>query len=200
MKIIGLTGGIGSGKSTVSAYLKEKGCIIIDADEISRKMTENGSSALDQIRACFGDEYFYADGSLDRKKMGVTVFNDSEKKRMLEDIVTQAVIRKTTEDIEILRKSRTDGIAVLDAPLLFEFNVQGLTDESWLVTADEETVLERVKLRDDMSEEEIRGRISNQMPLEDKKRIADRVIDNSKDLRHLYKQIDELLLNLTVCR
>ncbi len=198
MKIIGLTGGIGSGKSTVSAYLKEKGCIIIDADEISRKMTEKGSPALDQIRDCFGDEYFYADGSLDRKKMGVTVFNDSEKKRMLEDIVTQAVIRKTTEEIEILRKSESDGIAVLDAPLLFEFNVQGLTDESWLVTADEETVLERVKLRDDLSEEEIRGRISNQMPLEDKKRIADRVIDNSKDLRHLYKQIDELLLNLAV--
>lgn len=193
MKIIGLTGGIGSGKSTVSSYLKEKGCLIIDADEMSRKMTEKGGSALAAVREAFGDEYFDADGSLDRKKLGVTVFGDSEKKQLLENIVTKAVIKETIEEIENLRNADEEGIAVLDAPLLFEFDMQRYTDENWLVTADKNVIIDRVKTRDGMCEEEILDRISNQMPDGEKRKLADKVIDNSKDLEHLYRQIDELL-------
>lgn len=193
MKIIGLTGGIGSGKSTVSSYLKEKGCLIIDADEMSRKMTEKGGSALAAVREAFGDEYFDADGSLDRKKLGVTVFGDSEKKQLLENIVTKAVIKETIEEIENLRNADEEGIAVLDAPLLFEFDMQRYTDENWLVTADKNVIIDRVKTRDGMCEEEILDRISNQMPDGEKRKLADKVIDNSKNLEHLYRQIDELL-------
>lgn len=193
MKIIGLTGGIGSGKSTVSEYLKKRGCIIIDADEMSRKMTEKGGAALVAIREAFGDGYFRADGSLDRKKLGATVFADSEKKQILENIVTKAVIKKTIEEIESLRNADKKGIAVLDAPLLFEFGMQHYTDENWLVTADKALIIDRVKARDGMAEDEILERISNQMPDSDKRALADRIIDNSKDLGYLYEQIAALL-------
>lgn len=193
MKIIGLTGGIGSGKSTVSEYLKKRGCIIIDADEMSRKMTEKGGAALAAIREAFGDGYFRADGSLDRKKLGATVFADSEKKQLLENIVTKAVIKKTIEEIESLRNADKKGIAVLDAPLLFEFGMQHYTDENWLVTADKALIIDRVKARDGMAEDEILERISNQMPDSDKRALAERIIDNSKDLGYLYEQIAALL-------
>lgn len=193
MKIIGLTGGIGSGKSTASAYLRKKGCIIIDADEMSRKMTEKGSKALDEIRSAFGDEYFFEDGGLDRKKMAATVFSVPEKKQLLEGIITQAVIKKTLEEIAALRKSEESGIAVLDAPLLFEFDMQKYTDETWLVSADRDVITARVKARDNMSDEEVSRRISNQMPADRKEQLADRIIDNSADIAHLYAQLDKLL-------
>lgn len=193
MKIIGLTGGIGSGKSTASAYLRKKGCIIIDADEMSRKMTEKGSKALDEIRNAFGDEYFFEDGGLDRKKMAATVFSDPEKKQLLENIITQAVIKKSVEKINSLREGEEDGIAVLDAPLLFEFDMQRYTDETWLVSADKNVIISRVKARDDMTDEEVRSRILNQMSADRKEKLADRIIDNSADIAHLYAQLDKLL-------
>lgn len=193
MKIIGLTGGIGSGKSTVSAYLRKKGCIIIDADEMSRKMTEKGSKALDEIRCAFGDEYFFEDGGLDRKKMAATVFSDPEKKQLLENIITQAVIKKSVEKIDSLRECEEDGIAVLDAPLLFEFDMQRYTDETWLVSADKNVIISRVKARDNMTDEEVSRRMSNQMPADRKEKLADKIIDNSADVAHLYAQLDKLL-------
>lgn len=196
MKIIGLTGGIGSGKSTASAYLQKKGCIIIDADKISRQLTEKAGPCLEQIRNTFGTEFFFGDGSLDRKKLGEYIFAHPDKKELLERIVTDEVIKKTIEIIASLRKENTDGIAILDAPLLFECGMQGYTDESWLVCADRALVIERVKARDDLSREEIENRIANQMPLAEKKSLANIIIDNSKDLASLHGQLDREMKRL----
>lgn len=192
MKIIGLTGGIGTGKSTVSAYLAQKGCKIIDADLISHQMTEAGSPCLAEIRDAFGEEVFLRDGNLDRKKVGRLVFADATKKETLEQIITRRVIEKTLRILQDCRAQQED-LVVLDAPLLFECGMQRYTDETWLVVCRTETRLRRIAARDGLAEEDIQKRIANQMSTEQKEKLADYIIDNSRDLAWLYAQIDTLL-------
>lgn len=192
MKIIGLTGGIGTGKSTVSAYLAQKGCKIIDADLISHQMTEAGSPCLAEIRDAFGEDVFLRDGNLDRKKVGRLVFADATKKKTLEQIITRRVIEKTLRILQDCRAQQED-LVVLDAPLLFECGMQRYTDETWLVVCRTETRLRRIAARDGLAEEDIQKRIANQMPTEQKEKLADYIIDNSRDLAWLYAQIDTLL-------
>ncbi len=190
MKIIGLTGGIGSGKSTASAYLEQKGCLIIDADKISRKLTEKDSPYLEILKETFGEEFFSEDGELDRKKLGRYVFANPLQKEKLEKIITDAVIKITLDRMEELKREDFKGIAILDAPLLFECGMQKYTDENWLVAAEPETIIERVKARDEMNEADIKSRMENQMSLAEKKALADRIIDNSGDREHLYRRLD----------
>ena len=192
MKIIGLTGGIGTGKSTVSAYLAQKGCKIIDADLISHQMTEAGSPCLAEIRDAFGEDVFLRDGNLDRKKVGRLVFADATKKETLEQIITRRVIEKTLQILQDCRAQQED-LVVLDAPLLFECGMQRYTDETWLVVCRTETRLRRIAARDGLAEEDIQKRIANQMSTEQKEKLADYIIDNSRDLAWLYAQIDTLL-------
>ena len=192
MKIIGLTGGIGTGKSTVSAYLAQKGCKIIDADLISHQMTEAGSPCLAEIKDAFGEDVFLCDGNLDRKKVGRLVFADAEKKKTLEQIITRRVIEKTLRILQDCR-ARQETLVVLDAPLLFECGMQRYTDETWLVVCRTETRLRRIAARDGLAEEDIQKRIANQMSTEQKEKLADYIIDNSRDLAWLYAQIDTLL-------
>lgn len=192
MKIIGLTGGIGTGKSTVSAYLAQKGCKIIDADLISHQMTEAGSPCLAEIKAAFGEDVFLRDGNLDRKKVGRLVFADATKKKTLEQIITRRVIEKTLRILQDCRAQQED-LVVLDAPLLFECGMQRYTDETWLVVCRTETRLRRIAARDGLAEEDIQKRIANQMSTEQKEKLADYIIDNSRDLAWLYAQIDALL-------
>lgn len=192
MKIIGLTGGIGTGKSTVSAYLAQKGCKIIDADLISHQMTEAGSPCLAEIKAAFGEDVFLRDGNLDRKKVGRLVFANATKKKTLEQIITRRVIEKTLRILQDCRAQQED-LVVLDAPLLFECGMQRYTDETWLVVCRTETRLRRIAARDGLAEEDIQKRIANQMSTEQKEKLADYIIDNSRDLAWLYAQIDTLL-------
>ena len=192
MKIIGLTGGIGTGKSTVSAYLAQKGCKIIDADLISHQMTEAGSPCLAEIKAAFGEDVFLRDGNLDRKKVGRLVFADATKKKTLEQIITRRVIEKTLRILQDCRAQQED-LVVLDAPLLFECGMQRYTDETWLVVCRTETRLRRIAARDGLAEEDIQKRIANQMSTEQKEKLADYIIDNSRDLAWLCAQIDTLL-------
>ena len=192
MKIIGLTGGIGTGKSTVSAYLAQKGCKIIDADLISHQMTEAGSPCLAEIRDAFGEDVFLRDGNLDRKKVGRLVFADATKKKTLEQIITRRVIEKTLRILQDCRAQQED-LVVLDAPLLFECGMQRYTDETWLVVCRTETRLRRIAARDGLAEEDIQKRIANQMSTEQKEKLADYIINNSRDLAWLYAQIDTLL-------
>ena len=192
MKIIGLTGGIGTGKSTVSAYLAQKGCKIIDADLISHQMTEAGSPCLAEISDAFGEDVFLRDGNLDRKKVGRLVFADATKKKTLEQIITRRVIEKTLRILQDCR-AQQEALVVLDAPLLFECGMQRYTDETWLVVCRTETRLRRIAARDGLAEEDIQKRIANQMSTEQKEKLADYIIDNSRDLAWLYAQIDTLL-------
>ena len=163
MKIIGLTGGIGTGKSTVSAYLAQKGCRLIDADKISHQMTEPGSPCLLEIREAFGAEFLLGVGSLDRKKLGRLVFADAEKKAQLEEIITRRVIEKTLQLVQMYRQQQ-EKLVVIDAPLLFECGMQRFTDETWLVVCRSEKRIARIVARDGLTPEEIEARIANQMP------------------------------------
>ena len=193
MKIIGLTGGIGTGKSTVSDYLKKNGCMIIDADEISRKMTAKGAPALAVIKKTFGDRYVSADGELDRKALGDLVFGDSEKLGILQNIITEKVIDEIKCRLKTLSDTKYDGIIVLDAPLLYECNMDDIADENWLVKSDNEVRIERVAARDNLTRDQIMARIDNQMSQREKEKRSDYIIDNSGTLDELYKQIDSLL-------
>ena len=193
MRVIGLTGGTGSGKATVCAYLKKRGCCIIDADEIARQLTSPGGEALDPIREKFGDSVFYDDGTLDRKKLGNIVFKDEEKLKILEEITTKIVIRKITDKIHQMKESGYEGIVILDAPLLFEFGMEGLADENWLVICDRERRIKRLENRDGLSRREITDRMANQLSDEKKMDMADQSIDNSGSIDDLYCKIDQLI-------
>ena len=193
MKVIGLTGGTGSGKSTVAAYLEKKGCIIIDADKISRDLTKPGGEALEPIRRRFGADVFFEDGSLDRKKFGGIVFSDDAKLRSLEEITTDIVIKKILEKVEHLKKNGFNGTVILDAPLLFECGMKDCTDENWLVTCDLENRIQRLIDRDGISRQSILDRMANQLSDEQKRMMADRVIENSGSLTELYSRIDRFI-------
>ena len=192
MIIIGLTGGIGTGKSTVSNYLKEHNCLILDADAISRQMTEKGQPALIDIAKAFGEDLL-VDGVLDRQALGNIVFNDKQKLDILQSIITNKVVEYINTRIEELKEERYNGIVVIDAPLLFECGMEGIADENWLVSASLDVRLKRVSQRDGLSEEQILSRINNQMLQEEKEKLSQVILENSGSLEDLYKQINENL-------
>ena len=190
MFIIGLTGGIGTGKSTVSKYLEENGCLILDADAISRKMTEKGMPALAEIAKAFGQNLILEDGNLDRASLGNIVFNNKEKLDTLQSIITEKVVEYINLEIKKLKSNNYTGIVVVDAPLLFECNMQGIGDENWLVSVDLDIRISRVIARDGLTKEQILSRINNQMSQEDKEKLSHVILDNSGSLEELYEQID----------
>ena len=193
MIIIGLTGGIGTGKSTVSNYLKNKGCLILDADAISRQMTEKGQPALDDISKNFGSHLIDEEGNLNRQALGNIVFNDKEKLDILQSIITNKVVENIDNNISRLKEERFEGIVIIDAPLLFECNMEAIADENWLVVANLETRLNRVAARDGLSHEQILSRINNQMSQAEKEKLSNVILDNSGTLEELYNQIDSNL-------
>ena len=193
MKVIGLTGGMGTGKSTVSDYLKKKGIPIIDADQIAHDLTKKGSLVLEEIRKILGENVFLPDGNLNRKAVGQVIFQDKEKLRQFEEITTKEVILRCRAAVEAYRKEGEQDVVVIDAPLLFECGFQRWTDENWLVNADLTVRIGRIEKRDGLSKKEILDRISHQMETEKKEALADHIIDNSSDLEWLYRQIDFLL-------
>lgn len=193
MRIIGLTGGIGAGKSTVSDYLRNKGYVILDADQIAHEITEKGSPVLKKIAETFGAEMIMDDGNLDRKKLASVVFSNQEKKEQLEEITTKRVVEIIGERLDELRQYGNYDIIFVDAPLLFESGADKLTELVWMVTADDEVRIARVMERDHASREEVVRRIANQMDNHEKIRRAQEVIDNSQGKEELYQQIEELL-------
>lgn len=193
MKVIGLTGGIGTGKSTVSEYLQQKGCFIIDADRISRQMTESGSPALEELRDAFGDEYFKEDGSLDRARLAALVFAHEDKRRKLEDIITRRVVETIREMVLTCKTKTPEKLVIIDAPLLFECGLDACADENWLVCAPLEARLKRVEKRDHLPREQILARIKSQMPEDEARRRCSLVLDNSAGRSELLAQIDREL-------
>jgi len=191
MKVIGLTGGIASGKSTASDYLREIGATIIDADIVAREIVERGQAALNEIVEYFGREVLMDDGTLNRKYLGSIVFSDSEKLQVLNRITHKRIIERIEEKIQYYREKGTIKVLFLDAALLIEMKMYLLTDEVWLVTVDREMQLERLMHRDDLSFDEARDRINSQMCLEQKNQHADVILDNSKDFDFLKAQVEK---------
>lgn len=193
MRMIGLTGGIGSGKSTVSAYLREKNIPVVDADDISRKLTAPGSALLPAVRILLGEKVFHEDGSLNRQAVADCIFSDSQLLKSYEALITKETARQCLEELRRLEAEDRWSAAVLDAPLLFECGMQRYTDENWLVQADPETRIARVTTRDGISREAICDRMQRQMSDEKKASLADVIIENSGSLEELYRQIDRQL-------
>ena len=179
--ILGLTGGIASGKSTVSAYLAQNGALIIDADLIARQVVAKKSSGLKQIVAKFGGEILTASGELDRKKLGKLVFSNKELLKALTDITGPLIRAEILREIEAAKKAQVK-LVVLDIPLLFETGYQTLCDKVMVVTIPSKLQLERVMKRDNLSAAEARKRIANQLPASKRNELADVLIDNSKSV------------------
>ncbi|CAH1789521.1 unnamed protein product [Owenia fusiformis] len=193
MYLIGLTGGIASGKSTVSKRLAEFGCPIIDADLIAREVVEPGKPAWRKIKETFGADVFFPDGQLDRKQLGEIVFSDENKRNQL-NTITHREIAKVM--ILAILKCFASGcqFAVLDVPLLFETKRWlSVVSKVVVVTCDDQTQLDRLMNRDDFSIEEAQKRINVQMPLAEKCKRATHIIDNSKDIKYLNSQVNDLV-------
>ena len=196
--ILGLTGGIASGKSTVSAYLAQNGALIIDADLIARQVVAKRSSGLKQIVAKFGKEILTASGELDRKKLGKLVFSNKDLLQALTDITGPLIRAEILREIEAAKKAQVK-LVVLDIPLLFETGYQTLCDKVMVVTIPSEVQLERVMKRDNLSAAEARKRIANQLPASKRNELADVLIDNSKSVAETYQQVLKWLKIEALC-
>ncbi len=188
MRLIGLTGGIASGKSTVSALLREQGAFIIDTDQVARAVVAPGEAAYLEIIAAFGDEIVAADGTINRLKLGKIVFEDRESRVILEKI-THPRIEESVNQLVQSAQDHSCPLVILDVPLLFESGWDKRVDEIWVVAVDEITQLRRLIKRNNFSEQEALARIKAQLPLAEKIRRADQVIDNRGDLAQLRAEI-----------
>lgn len=192
--IIGLTGSIASGKSTVSSMFHDYHIPVVDADKISRDVVCPGEKAYLQIVETFGEEILLEDKTIDRKKLGAIIFPDKEKRTQLNEIVHPAVR-------ETMVKQREDYVAggancvVLDIPLLFESKLTHFIDKTLVVYVNKETQLKRLMKRDNSSEAEAKLRINSQISLDEKAKMADAVIDNNGTREQTKEQLDDFLAN-----
>lgn len=193
-KVIGITGGIASGKSTVSDYIKSKGYPVLDADIYARKVVEPGSEGLKEIVEAFGEDALNEDGTLNRQYVGSLIFNDKDKRDILNGI-THPKIRQMMNDDRDFYLQTTH--VFQDIPLLFENGLENQMDEIIVVYVERDVQIERLMARNELSESEAISRIESQMSLEDKKARATVVFDNTETRETLYKQIDEYLSTLS---
>ncbi|MFM8553850.1 MAG: dephospho-CoA kinase [Acidimicrobiales bacterium] len=189
MILLGLTGGIGSGKSTVSGMLARRGAVIIDADAIVRELQAPGQPLLAELAAEFGNSILNADGSLDRAGLAAAAFGDKEKVAALNRIVHPAVGREMNRRLEEQRA--TDNVVVLDIPLLAENPRKGLGGVI-VVDVPVDTAVLRLMTHRGFSEDDARARVANQASRETRLAIADRVLDNSGDMESLEQQVDDV--------
>jgi len=189
--IIGLTGNIACGKSTVSRILKKLGAIVIDADEIGKSLVKPGTSVYNEIKACFGNDFFSNDGEVDRKKLGDFVFSDRCAKEKLDHIMFPAIDFEIKRYIALFRGGKSRKIIIIDAALLIEAGWHTMSNEIWVVKADLEVQIERLQKRDGISREKALEKISSQMDQDRKLFYASKVIDNSNSLSDTEVQVEK---------
>ena len=191
-KIIGLTGGIACGKSTVSSYIQKKGFLVVDADRIARKVVEPGSKGLAQIRETFGTIYLRPDGALNREMLGKKVFAEPEALKKLNSITGPLILEELKKEL-----NTTAPVIFLDAALLLEEEqYRNLVDEVWVVSLKPETQLERLINRNGYGFRQAKNRIASQMSDGDRVKQADAVIDNNGTMEETLRQVDALLAAL----
>ena len=195
-RVIGLTGGIGSGKSAVAGLLAERGAAVVDADSVAHQVYRAGTEGWRRILAAFGRDILHRDGSISRKKLAAIVFHDAEARNRLNAIVHPQVRRLLSERVADLRRQGVS-IIVAEVPLLIEAirsesEWTRIFDQIWVVTAREEQVIRRVRARGRMNESTIRAVIDAQLTPEQRLPYADVVIDNSGSLDHLRDQVETL--------
>ncbi|GAB4256528.1 dephospho-CoA kinase [Thermincola ferriacetica] len=198
MKVIGLTGGIASGKSAVSSILRQLGAEVIDADVVARQVVAPGEPAWQRIVQAFGPEILKDDGNINRPFLGQIIFNDPVKRRILNEITHPEIIKSIAAEAEKYRAQNKKGqVVVIDAPLLLEVGLHKLVDEVWVIYVSPETQIERLMKRNNFTREQALARINSQMPMEEKLRFADKIINNDGSLANTRKQIEQLMKSLT---
>lgn len=191
--ILGLTGGIATGKSTVVKVFKELGFPVVDADVIAREVVEVGRPALAKIVSTFGTEMLQPDGSLDRKKLGALVFSDEEKRQKLNALLSPFLREAILSQIE--KKKDRASLVVVDIPLLYEGGYENDMDQVAVVYVPETIQLDRLMKRDHLTEQEAWQRINSQLSIEQKKQRADIVFDNQKTIQETKKLVENWVLN-----
>ena len=191
MLVIGLTGSIGTGKSEAAGLLEALGASLISADQVGHEAYSPNTEAWEQVVAAFGGGILQGDGEINRRELGAIVFSDPDKLEKLNQIMHPRMARVVADKIEILRSQGVD-VVVVEAALLFEAGWDSLVEEVWVTDSPEEIVIERLKQRNGLSEEEARKRISSQMDRVERLERSDFVIDNSGDMAGLGNAIKEL--------
>ncbi len=192
MLIVGLTGGVASGKTAVSEVLKEEGAYIIDADQIARELVQPHGPAWNELVRTFGEEILQEDGSIDRKKLADRVFGDPNQRKLLNQIlhplITEEMDRRTRE----IGQKNPKAIVVIDAPLLIEVGYHCRVDKVMVVVSTQAEQIERLKVRDGVNSEEAQRILSSQMPVEEKVKLADFVIRNEGALAEVRERAKEV--------
>jgi len=191
MKIIGLTGGIGSGKSTVSRFLAELGAVIIDADRVGHEAFKPGTELWKEVVAAFGQQIITSGGDIDRKKLGKIVFSNAELLSRLNKIMHPRMYNIVKARLEEYRRQGV-GIVVLETPLLVEAAWDSLVDEIWITVAREATILKRLQERAGLSEEESLSRIRSQLSSDERIKFADVIINTDCSLGEVKARVKEL--------
>lgn len=189
---VGLTGGIASGKSTVDRMLVELGAHLVDTDQLARRVVEPGSPALAEIAQAFGSEMIAADGNLERERMRALAFGDPQARAKLNAIVHPRINQLVSAELARLAAQAPQGVAVVDVPLLFETGGEKRFDCSVLVYVPRQVQLERLMARDHCGLPAAQTALNAQMPLENKKKKADFLVDNSAGLDDTLKQVQRL--------
>lgn len=192
MLVVGLTGGIGCGKSEVRRMLANAGITVIDADTLARELSDSNVGIIKAIKEEFGEEMYDENGRLRRKALAQIVFNDRKKLEKLNGIIHPRVIRAVERELE-QRQAQGEKIAVIDAALHYEINWNEAMDLMVVVNAPLEQRLARVQQRDGVDEASVRRRMANQLPMEEKVRRADYVIQNDGDLHQLSTAVSKLV-------
>ncbi len=190
--IIGLTGGIASGKSTVAQALGDRGAYIIDADKLGHTAYLAGSGAFDQVVAAFGTDIVADDGEIDRRKLGGKVFGNEAALRQLTDIVWPSIRAMAEKEIADAQRSAPERIVVLEAAVLIEADWLDLADQIWVTVVKPAVAIKRACARDNLSADAVRARLDAQLSNDERRSYADHVIDNSSDEAHLLAQVASL--------
>ena len=190
--LIGLTGGIATGKSTVSKMFRDRGAKIVDADQIAREVVEPGTIGVKRVAERFGQEFLNEKGEIDRKKLAALVFQDEQARKDLNSLLHPLIRQRMREDTERIFRLNPKAVVIWDVPLLFESQLTDQVDQVIVVYIPESLQIHRLMSRNQLTKEEAIRRIQSQWPIEKKKSLADYVIDNQGSLEKTERQVDQL--------
>ncbi|AMP21033.1 hypothetical protein AZF37_07540 [endosymbiont 'TC1' of Trimyema compressum] len=188
--IVGITGGIGTGKSFVASYIKEKGYPIVSSDEISSVLMKKGNQNYLNIVDAFGKAVLLSNGEINRKKLGQLIFSNKEDRALLNKITHPNIIE------ELKKQGTAHKLVFLEIPLLFEANLEYMVDEIWVVACSEDIQINRIVKRDEITQKEALLKIRSQYPLAEKKKKAHFIINTNESKKNIYKEIDQLINRL----
>ena len=195
-KLIGLTGGIGSGKSRAAIYFKELGADVIDVDCLSKQLVEPGKPAWSELFKNFGSYYFNSDQSLNREKLAAEIFQNKEKRFLLEEIIHPRIFAEEQKLYKNYQQLNSEAIVVLDAALLIESGNYKNVDKVVVVRSSEKRQIQRIMSRNDTSKEGVKSRLKAQMPLEEKLKYSDYILNNDGSIEELKVQVRNLYMKL----